>query len=304
MSLRPYVSCLLSLVPGSLRPLSLCPLSLRPYVPILFLLLIAPSARAQQKPLPDLHQLMTEVDEHQKQVDKIQENYTWTSETTTEILDKNNRVKSSQSQQSEVFFVNGVELDRKVKKDGKPLSEHEQQKENERVAKEAEKAARPEEAKKQKEDDLSLSEIFSLVEAQQPHREIFRGRSTIVCSFTGKKDAKSHGKEENIFKKLSGTVWVDEEDRQIVRLEAVFSDSLHIGLGLLGNIEPGSRLSFDQEKINQEIWLPTAMDGDLNVRLLFVHAHIHLINHESGYQRFHVESQQNKDVKVVPEKKH
>ena len=81
-------------------------------------------------------------------------------------------------------------------------------------------------------------------------------------------------------------------------------ECLHIGLGLLGNIEPGSRLSFDQEKINQEIWLPTAMDGDLNVRLLFVHAHIHLINHESGYQRFHVESQQNKDVKVVPEIKH
>ena len=42
-------------------------------------LLVAVGQQPAQAPLPDIRQLMREVQEHQKQLDQIRENYTYTS---------------------------------------------------------------------------------------------------------------------------------------------------------------------------------------------------------------------------------
>jgi len=113
-------------------------------------LLPAPLALAQQpaspagSALPDIHQLMREVHEHQKQLDKVRENYTYTSLQTTQDLDSNGHVAKTETHEFEVFYVNDRLISRLVKKDGKPLDDHDQQKETERVTKAVEKAENPE----------------------------------------------------------------------------------------------------------------------------------------------------------------
>ena len=91
-------------------------------------------------PLPDIRALMLEVQEHQKQVEKVRENYTYSSQQTTQDIDSNGQVKKTETQEAEDFFVNGHLIERTVKKDGKTLDDHEQQKETERVTKLVEKA--------------------------------------------------------------------------------------------------------------------------------------------------------------------
>ena len=44
---------------------------------------------AMNAPLPDIRQLMHEVQEHQKQLDKVRENYTYTSLQTVQDIDSN-----------------------------------------------------------------------------------------------------------------------------------------------------------------------------------------------------------------------
>ena len=93
--------------------------------------LLALCVQAQEPsgaPLPDVRKLMQEVEQHQKQVDKIRENYTYTSLQTTQDIDSSGQVKKTASDESEVFFVNGHRIDRAVKKDGKPLDPHDEQK--------------------------------------------------------------------------------------------------------------------------------------------------------------------------------
>src|SRR3974390_506840 len=85
-----------------------------------FMLLILPVDRAcgQQKqdpPLPDIRQLMREVQEHQRQLDNIRENYTYTSLQTTEDIDADGRVKKQETGEYEEFFVNGHVIERKIK---------------------------------------------------------------------------------------------------------------------------------------------------------------------------------------------
>ena len=112
-------------------------------LPALPLALAAWTQQAAAPPLPEIHQLMREVEEHQKQLDKVRENYTYTSLQTTQDMDANGQVKKTETREWEEFFVNSHQVARMVKKDGRPLTDEEQQKETERVTKAVEKAQQP-----------------------------------------------------------------------------------------------------------------------------------------------------------------
>jgi hypothetical protein len=119
----------------------------------------------------------------------------------------------------------------------------------------------------------------------------------------GQKDLKARGLNEDLSKKLQGTVWIDEADRQVARLEAAFDDNFRVAGGLVANVQKGSRFNFDQTPVNGEIWLPTGAEISLEMRLLlFKGIHQHITERDYDYKRFHVESAQGKDTKVVSEK--
>jgi hypothetical protein len=250
-------------------------------------------------PVPDIRRLMQEVQEHQRQLDKIRESYTYTSMETGQDIDANGRVKKTETKESEVFFVNGHIIGRTVKKNGQPLSDHDQQKETERVTKLVEKAEKtpPEQP------PVSVSRVLEIMDVRNERRVNFRGRATIVFDFVGRKDAKTHGLVEDASKKLQGTIWIDEADRQVAHLEVTFIDNFHVAGGLFINIEKGSNFHFDQELVNGELWLPTGLDGMMQARLLLLkNIRRHSIERDYGYKRFSVETQQ-KDAEIPPAKK-
>jgi hypothetical protein len=269
--------------------------------------LLAPLALAQQAanpPLPEIHQLMKEVHEHQKQLNKVRENYTYTSTGVTQDIDSKGQVSKTESRETEVFFVHGHQIGRLVKKDGKPLSDSEQQKETERVTKAVEKAENPPPEEHKNNQSNNLSHMLEIMDVRNPRRESFRGRQTIVFDIVGRKEAKTHGLSEDLSKKLQGTIWVDEADRQVARLEAVFNDNFHVGGGLVVNVQKGSRFSFDQAPVNGEIWLPSGAEVTIEMRLLLVKGiRQHFTERDYDYKRFRVETQQGKDAKAVVEKK-
>ena len=269
-------------------------------------LLLTPLALAQQAanpPLPEIHQLMKEVHEHQKQLGKVRENYTFSDSQVVQEIDGKGQVSKTESREIEVFFVHGRQIGRLVKKDGKPLTDEEQKKETERVTKTVEKAENPERKEHKNNQNVSLLHMLEIMDVRNPRRESFRGRQTIVFDVVGRKDAKTHDLSEDLSKKLQGTIWVDEADRQVARLEAVFNDNFHVGGGLVANVQKGSRFSFDQAPVNGEIWLPSGGEITIDMRLLLVKGiRQHILIRDYDYKRFHVETQQGKDTKVVPEK--
>jgi SepF-like predicted cell division protein (DUF552 family) len=269
-------------------------------------LLPGQAQQAASPPLPAIPQLMREVEEHQKSLEKVQENYTYSSSQTTEILDGKSQVKKTESTEHEVFFVNSHPIERLVKKKGKLLSDHDQQKETERVTKLVEKAEKtpPDQPLEGHVITISVSRILEIMDVRNPRRENYRGRATIVFDFVGRKNAKTHGMAEDLSKKLQGTIWIDEADREIAHCDASFDDNFHIAGGLLINIEKGSNFHFDQAPVNGEIWLSTGSEFFIQARvLLAVKGRAHMTERDYGYKRFHVEAQQGKDSKVVVEKK-
>jgi hypothetical protein len=74
-------------------------------------------------PLPDIRQLMREVQAHQRELDKMRESYTFTSMHAIQDIDANGQVKKTRTDEHEDCFVNGHLIERTVKRDGIPLSD-------------------------------------------------------------------------------------------------------------------------------------------------------------------------------------
>jgi hypothetical protein len=149
-----------------------------------------------------------------------------------------------------------------------------------------------------------VSRLLDIMEVRNPRRESYRGRPTILFDFIGRKDAKTHGLAEDASKKLKGTVWIDEADRQIAHLEVSFIDNFHVAGGLVANIQKGSNFHFDQAPVNGELWLPTGGEGTVQVRLLMVkNLRQHFVERDYDFKRFRVDAQTATDATVVPEAK-
>jgi len=88
----------------------------------LFSIALAAAAQAKQAalngPLPDIRQLMQQVQGHQRQLDKVRESYTYTSMQTVQDVDASGQVKKTQVAENEDFFVNGHVIERTVKREG------------------------------------------------------------------------------------------------------------------------------------------------------------------------------------------
>ena len=267
----------------------------------------APLAGAEQvssAPLPDIRQLMQEVIAHQKQVDKLRENYTYSSTQVTQDIDSNGQVKKTETDEYEVFYVNSHEIDREVNKDGKPLDDHDSAKETERVTKLVEKAEKTPPGQPLDGQSISISRVLEIMDVRNPRRENFRGRPTIVFDFVGQKNAKTHGLAEDVSKKLEGTMWVDEADREVAHMEVSFDDNFHVAGGLVANVQKGSNFRFDQEKVNGELWLRNGAEANLQVRVLLVKGiNQRFTERDHDFKRFHVEAQQSKDAQAVVDKK-
>jgi len=262
-------------------------------------------ADAIAAPIPGVRELMAEVVDHQKRLEKIRENYTYRSSFTDDEIDSKGQVQKTETEEREVFFVNGHRIERTVKKNGKLLNDHDQQKEQDRVNKLVEKAMKtPSGQPIDGQETVSITHLLDIMEVSNPRRENFRGRSTIIFDFAGRHDAKTHGLAEDASKKLAGTLWIDERDRQVAHMEARFTDNFHVAGGLLANVQKGSSFYFDQAPVNGEIWFPTGAEGRVEARVLLLKGiREHFVEKDSDYQRFTVEAQTSKTATVVPEAK-
>jgi hypothetical protein len=263
--------------------------------------LLASAAQASNAPLPDIRQLMQEVMAHQKQLEKVRESYTYSSSQTLQEVDSKGKVTKTETSEHEDFFVNGHVIERTVKKNGQPLNDHDQQKETDRVTKLVEKAEKTPSDQSLEGPTIRISRIMELMDIRNPRREMYRGRPAIVFDFVGRKDAKTHGLAEDASKKLTGTMWVDEADREVAHAEVTFNDNFHVAGGLLANVQKGSNFHFDQAPVEGQLWLPTGGEGNLQARVLLLkNMRAHFVERDYDYKRFRVETQEAKDAKVVP----
>jgi hypothetical protein len=257
----------------------------------------APStdASGSERPLPDISTLMHEVENHQRASEAIQKDYLYHQVSVAQQSDGKGGLNKRETGEYDVFWLNGVQVRKMTKKDGKDLTEDEKKKENERLDKEVEKAkerrskadAKGQETDSHGHEEITVSRFLLLGSFTNPRRIQIEGRDTIAVDYTGDPKAKTQNRAEDVIRNLSGTIWVDESDRSIVRLEGHFVNSYKIGGGLVMNIKKDTSFSMQQKKINGEVWLPSRIEGQGAARvLLFVNFNGSVLVTNSDYRKF------------------
>jgi len=260
--------------------------------------------KKSQVQLPDLKKLFEEIDANQKAIDKIRENFSGRRSEEEIEMDKNGSVKKRELHDYTFFYLNGEEVSTLVAKDNKPLTQQEQDRENEhtkkrieeiqkqQAKKEAKEEKKKEEGAKGKDEDDPGIEIFLRVcQFVNPRRERFRGQDVLVFDFEPNPEYKAHSLVEGIVQKLAGVVWVDEKAHQVVRIEGYFVGDAKIGGGLLVNLQKGSSFIDEQAFVNNEVWLPTYTEAHIGARFLLVKGiKVNAVTRYSDYKKFNVET--------------
>lgn len=251
--------------------------------------------RADSRPLPDIAQLLRDIQKNQKAVEEIVKQYTCHLSEEEEKTGSSGEVTSHSVKDFDIFYVGDDEIRHLLAKDGKPLEGDEKKKEDERFSKEfdsakkkqAELANDPKKQQKQEErDEAQISDFLSAENFTNPRREIFRGQEVIVFDFGPNPAYKPKNMVENLVQKLVGVIWVDEQARDVVRLEARFSDNFKIGGGLVASLAKGSSFVFEQTLVNNEVWLPSYDEVHAAARLVFVRVKANQIDRYSDYKKF------------------
>jgi len=260
-----------------------------------------PAAQSQPlpdtRPLPDIPTLLLDIRKNQGAIEDLRKLYTCHLSEEEDKTDSDGNVKSRTVKDYDVFYIGEEEVLHLLAKDGKPLEGGEKEKEDDRFnkkydeleKKQAELAADPKkQAKKEEQDEAQLSDFLRAETFTNPRRVMFRGQEVIAFDFAGNPDYKPKKEIDRIIQKLVGVMWVDEQAREIARLEAHFAESAKVGAGLLASVHKGSNFVFEQEKINNEVWLPSYAEVHFSARIVFVNLKQNFIDHYSDYKKFRV----------------
>jgi hypothetical protein len=249
------------------------------------------------RPLPDIPTLLLDIQKNQSALEDLRKLYTCHLSEEEDKTDSDGSVKSRTVKDYDVFYIGDEEVLHLLAKDGKPLTGDDKQREDDRFnkkyddlkKKQAELASDPKKrAKKEEQDEAELSDFLRAEKFTNPRRAMFRGQEVIAFDFAGNPDYKPKKEIDRIIQKLTGEMWVDEQAREVARLEAYFSESAKVGAGLLASVHKGSNFVFEQEKINNEVWLPSYAEVHLSARIVFVNLKRNFVDRYSDYKKFRV----------------
>jgi hypothetical protein len=271
--------------------------------------------RISNEPLPDINGLLQEIRANADKIDAILENYSYTEFRVERDLDKNGNLTVKESEKKSLTFYKGYRISRLIEKNGKPLSASDQEKEDRDVAKQVadiEKRIAEKERKEIAKRDtnsgtggqpngegqrITIADALKGSLLVNPRRERFRGIDVIVFDYEPNPAFKPNTRTEKLFALCTGAVWVDAKTKQVVRLDAVLTQSAG---NFLAAARKGASFSLENELVNNEIWLPSQADINLSIRILFAGININNLIKYGDYKRFDTEV---KDGKVDEVKK-
>ncbi|NOT59204.1 MAG: hypothetical protein HOP19_03155 [Acidobacteria bacterium] len=266
--------------------------------------------------LPDIPTLLKAVDANEERAEKLLDDYGFTETTIRRKIAKDGKVEE-ESETEDVSFYKGRRIRRLIAKNGRPLNASEQEKETRDVEKQVKKIedklakeARNErkDADRPGEDEdgrrFSLVKLFKGSRFVNPRRERFRERDVIVFDFEPNPEIKGGKGIEKFGSKQAGAVWIDPNDKQVVRVESRFIEALKMAGGLVGSLREGSTFVLEATHVNNEIWLPAQIDINLGIKALLLFGfNINIAIRYSDYKKFNVDAEKEKLKDPIAEPK-
>jgi hypothetical protein len=104
-----------------------------------------------------------------------------------------------------------------------------------------------------------VDDVASTLDISISRRDHFAGRDAIVAVFNAKRDAKPQTREGRIARNFAGEIWIDEQTREVFRIDAKATDDVAFGYGVLARLNKGATVTLRRELVQGNLWLPVSM---------------------------------------------
>lgn len=236
-------------------------------------LAVAAAQQAPNAPLPSPTELLQRAVANQKELAAERERYE--CRVTDQIVqtDKSGNVKKNRTEVKDLFYVNGIPIERTLAKNGRDLSPDEVKKQDERVMKETLKYSNAATAQKQTaKQDQEVEDILAAMMLTDGRRRFVDGRS--VLDYNVVPNPKFHAKNLNqrFATVMQGTVAIDEQTGVVIDFNVRSVADLKIGGGVLANLHKGFWIHIHNHDEPDGVWLTDLAEGSGDARAaLFFH---------------------------------
>jgi hypothetical protein len=223
-------------------------------------------------------------------------NYTYQERIEEREYDGKGKLKKTDIETSEILILGGRPYARQIARNDKPLSEKDARKEQEKVDKELAKrqnessAEKAQHEKARAEQRKFMHEFTEAFNFRILAEENVSGKPAWKIEAEPKPGYRPQDSKAKIFLKVRGKVWIDQADYQWVKAEGEATGTLSFALGMF-RIASGGSLSFEQTRVNDEVWLPTRIKIRGDARLAYlknVHGEVDITYRD--YKKFQTDS--------------
>lgn len=234
---------------------------------------IAIAQNPSDAPLPDPYRLMQAALANEKKLADEQERYECRVTSDGAELDKNGKVKHDTLEVKEQFYVNGVQVERTLSKNGKDLTPEQTHKEDERVMKEtvkySNKATAAKEAAKQ---DQQAQDMMAAMVLTNGRRQSGNGRNFLLYDIVPNPKFQPRNMNQRFASVMQGSISLDEQTGEMIDLNIRSIKDLKIAGGVVASLHKGFWLHLHNTPQPDGIWLNDLSEGTGDARaLLFIH---------------------------------
>lgn len=236
-------------------------------------LLITPALPAQP---PDAAEIIRRSVEQDRLNFARANDYSYIQHTEQRRLGKDGRVVDAESRTFDVIVIDGEPYEKLIARDGKPLSDAEARKQQQKLDRELarrrtedpeQRSRRLREREKRRREGREFAqEIPEAFDFRLAGEEVLYGRPVWVVQAEPKPGYKPRARRADLLPKFRGRLWIDQQDYQWVRVEAETIAPVSFGW-ILARLDPGARMTFEQRRVHDEVWLPSHARMQLGARL-------------------------------------
>jgi hypothetical protein len=204
------------------------------------------------------------------------------------IVSKRGKAAVASDWTTEVIPAGDHRIRVELERDGKPADPASLEERWRQAAQSLAKDAEADEPNAKQDDDSGNRRVQQRYEMVDAVAHAFRfhwlgrsdqdGRGVLEFSFEPDPSYKSSKLFAIVYAHMVGTVWVDEANSEVVRIDARLRDDISIAAGLIVKIDRGAQASLQQQEVASGIWEPVQYSYDYQGRKL-------LFGALSGYAR-------------------
>ena len=212
--------------------------------------------------------------------------YVYDKRTITSELDESGAVTKSVEKLYKVELSGGLPFPRLVKIEGRALTPRELEKENQRETAFRQNVTRVDmNAKARRKEGFATKELVERFDFTVTKREMVEGRPTLVATFKSRQGGAEDSIEGRIYQKLSGTVWVDEADAEIAKVDAHLDGPVPVGwFGAAGSLNQFQG-TMERTRLPDGVWVNRKTTFTVMARKLFVAMRSKTTAESSGFKR-------------------